>query len=324
MVEKKFSIIIPVYNGGKYLERCLVSVLKQDLSSDEYEVIVVDDGSSDGTKEILRVYSHRFPNLNVITKLHSGVGEARNCGCQKAIGKYFLFVDADDRIKANTLQQIYKVLEEEALDILVMAYRYLDNEGELQKEFNYISKRMDMFTDVRTGMDFMQKCLPPVVWASAYRASYWQEYNFSFLSIRHEDEELIPRVFYYAKRVKLLPINFYYYYRNSDSFMMNYNNEACLSMIQAMESLDCFRKECVKDKMADYFLQDWVAKRLLMAFKRGIRCGASRRIQEEMLEQMKNKGLMPLSRRKKGFHVFMYRYTPDLFITYYRIKLEKR
>lgn len=324
MVEKKFSIIIPVYNAGKYLERCLVSVLKQDLSSDEYEVIVVDDGSSDGTKEILRVYSHRFSNLNVITRLHSGVGEARNCGCQKAIGKYFLFVDADDRIKANTLQQIYNVLEEEALDILVMAYRYLDNEGELQKEFNYIPKRMDMFVDVRTGMDFMQKCLPPVVWASAYRASYWQEYNFSFLSIRHEDEELIPRVFYYAKRVKLLPINFYYYYRNSDSFMMNYNNEACLSMIQAMESLNHFRQNEVKDSIVSIFIDNLIAKKLLMAFKRGIRCGASVSIQKRMIEQMKKRKIEPLPQGKRGFHAFLYRFLPALFIIYYRIKLKRR
>jgi len=96
MAEIKMSIIVPAYNAEKYLERCLDSLVNQDLSTKEYEVIVINDGSTDRTGAILHEYSNRYSYFHCITVENSGVSEARNYGCRKAKGKYFLFVDADD------------------------------------------------------------------------------------------------------------------------------------------------------------------------------------------------------------------------------------
>lgn len=320
MAEKKMSIIIPAYNAERYLERCLVSLLQQDMSSDEYEIIVINDGSTDKTENILYSYSTRYSNLIYVTVENRGVSEARNYGCQKAIGKYFLFVDADDWIQDNVLCKIYEALEKDNLDILVMDYHHWGDSGELPKEFGHIPDSIKADSKISSGTDFMQKYMPRAVWGNAYRMDFWKEHTFSFLPIRHEDEELIPRVFYYAARVKFLPVTFYYYYRNSDSFMMNYYGQACFSMLQAMESLNAFRQKYIDDKDLDLFLKNLIAKRLLTAFRKGISFGAPKSVQREMIKKMKAKGLTPLSQEKRGIREIMYRYFPDMFIFYYRIK----
>jgi glycosyltransferase involved in cell wall biosynthesis len=323
MAEVKISIIVPAYNAEKYLERCVTSLLKQDLSSDEYEIIVINDGSTDRTGIILDEYSNRFPNLNCITVPNGGVSEARNRGCKEARGKYFLFVDADDWIQTNVLQAIYESLEKDDLDVLVMDFQYWGEKGELPKDFNQLPENHSLDAEVLSGNNFMQRFLPRVVWCNAYRTDFWREHNLSFLPIRHEDEEIIPKIFYYAKRVRFLPVKFYCYYKNQDSFMMNYDERACFYMLQAMESLDAFRQECVKDKDLNLFLKNLIAKRLLTTFRRGIRWGMPASVQREMISGMKERGFAPLPKGKGFIRTFLYNHCPSLFIAYYRAK-EKR
>lgn len=323
MDEVKISIIVPAYNAEKYLERCLDSLVKQDLSADEYEIIVINDGSTDRTEDILHEYSNRYSHIHCTTVKNSGVSEARNYGCREAKGKYFLFVDADDWIQSNILQYIYDSLEKDELDILVMDFQYWGEKGKLPKDFNKISDREILSFKVLSGVDFMQRFLPQVVWCNAYRTSFWRENNLEFLPIRHEDEEIIPRIFFYAKRIKFSSIVFYHYYKNPDSFMMNYDEHASLYMLQAMESLDDFRKKCVKDENLNLFFKNLIAKRLLTTFRRGVRLGIPASFQHEMIMQMKAKGLTPLSKDKGVIRVFLYNHFPSLFIAYYRSK-EKR
>ena len=101
------SIIIPIYNDEKYLEECLDSCLLQDISDEDYEIICVDDGSTDRTPEILRDYERKNSNVNVIFKQHgSKYGDGRNVGLEYAEGDYVWFVDHDDLIEENVLSQL--------------------------------------------------------------------------------------------------------------------------------------------------------------------------------------------------------------------------
>lgn len=320
----KFSIIVPAYNAERHLERCLKSLLNQDLPLDEYEIIVVNDGSMDRTGEILDDYSKHFSNLYHLMIENSGVGVARNYGCEKAVGKYFLFVDADDWIKANVLQEIYETLEGDALDVLVMDYRYWECDKEIPKTFNFIPENKSLDAEVFSGLCFMQEFLPQVVWSSAYRATFWKEHNLSFLPIRHEDEEIIPRIFFYAKRVKVLPLKFYNYQKNPDSFMMNYSDNACFYMIQAMESLDIFRQKNVRDDRLDAYFRNLITERLFAAFLRGVQFGVSTKSLYEMISSMKEKKFVLLPKRKGFLHTFLYYHLPLLFIAYYRLKKRRK
>ena len=100
------SFIIPVYNGETYLSECLDSLLRQGIPLEEYEIIVVDDGSTDGTDEILANYCACISNIRRYTQNHLGVSAARNLGLQEAQGDYVWFVDADDFIQDNALLEL--------------------------------------------------------------------------------------------------------------------------------------------------------------------------------------------------------------------------
>lgn len=121
------SFIVPVYNVEKYLEECLDSLLEQDIPHEEYEIVCVNDGSTDGSLDILRRYEEKFSNICVIDQENSGVCVARNTGMDAAQGEYIWFVDSDDRIHSNILAVLRKKLTEQLCDRLVIGcYQFED------------------------------------------------------------------------------------------------------------------------------------------------------------------------------------------------------
>ena len=110
------SFIVPVFNTERYLPQCLDSLLAQD--DQDYEIICVNDGSTDGSADILASYAHSHPNLVVIHQPNSGVATARNAGLAAARGQYIWFVDSDDLIRENALSMLARALEEVDCDLL--------------------------------------------------------------------------------------------------------------------------------------------------------------------------------------------------------------
>lgn len=320
-MEKKFSFIVPAYNAAKYLGRCLDSLLDQDLPADEYEIVVVDDGSTDDTRGVLQRYARQAPNVRAFFTENRGVGEARNYACTQAEGKYFTFVDADDWVRPRSLRQLYGQMEAERLDLLVLNFRYWNDQGELPRLLHYTDRCRDGQPPL-SGAQFMRRCLPPVVWGIVYRTAFWRTQGLRFLPIRHEDEELMPRALYLAERVNFCSMGFYNYYQNPSSFMMNYDPRSCLYMLEAMRSVDAFREQRVKGEEMDAFFRNLVSRNLLKALKRSIRCGAPLSAQLEAVTRMKTCGLSPLPRGKSFFYAFLYRLSPEWFVRFYRFRLK--
>ena len=114
------SIVIPVYNTVKYLRECLDSCLAQDIPASEYEIICVDDGSTDNSPQIIDEYAARFPNVVAIHQANGGVSTARNTGIDHAKGEYIWFVDSDDYILENSLGEIQKLSLLESPDLIML------------------------------------------------------------------------------------------------------------------------------------------------------------------------------------------------------------
>lgn len=125
----RLSIIVPVYNGEVYVESCIHSLCKQGISDDEYEILLVDDGSLDGTANILKNLSEKYPALIVLKQQNGGVSKARNLAIQHARGSYILPVDADDILRENCLEEVLKYVEEANHDIVVAGFSIRNNEG---------------------------------------------------------------------------------------------------------------------------------------------------------------------------------------------------
>ena len=134
------SFIVPVYNVEEYLEECLDSLVQQDIPYDEYEIICIDDGSTDKSGEILDDYAKKYNNIIVIHKENGGVSSARNCGIDIARGKYIWFVDADDFIRKNCLSAVKSKIEENKYDT-IRIWLYSFNHGE-KITFDNITQNM--------------------------------------------------------------------------------------------------------------------------------------------------------------------------------------
>ena len=114
----KLSVIIPVYNTKNYIKECLDSVLNQTL--EEIEIIVVDDGSTDGSADIIKEYAQNHPQkIKAFFKENGGQATARNLALQKSNGEYLGFVDSDDWIDSDMYEKMYKTAKEENADIVI-------------------------------------------------------------------------------------------------------------------------------------------------------------------------------------------------------------
>ena len=114
------SLIVPVYNTAPYLAECLDSMLDQNISGNDYEIVCVNDGSTDGSLEILRDYEARYPNVVVVDKENGGVATARNAGLDAARGEYIWFFDSDDVMHPNVLGQICSMAVQRRADRLTI------------------------------------------------------------------------------------------------------------------------------------------------------------------------------------------------------------
>ena len=128
----RFSIVVPVYQAEKYLEECICSILKQEKES--WELILVDDGASDGSPEICDRYAGKYPQIKVLHQQNTGPLLARCRGFEKAKGTYLLSLDADDRLSEQALKRLDETLDQEDADILIFGYQRLDEDCKKKKQ----------------------------------------------------------------------------------------------------------------------------------------------------------------------------------------------
>lgn len=207
----KVSIIVPVYNVEKYIKVCLDSLLSQTLK--EIEIIIVNDGSTDTSLEIIQQYKSKFnEKIIVINKQNGGQSSARNMGYKHSKGEYIGFVDADDFVDSSMYYEMYKEVKEHDLDIVQCMYlNWYEDKIEKNHRYNFL----DHDTDVMTGREYFQ--LDPAVGPcdKLYKKNFLDRINFEFKEgIFAEDALVIPQVFYWADKVKYINKVLYYYRRN--------------------------------------------------------------------------------------------------------------
>ena len=135
----KLSIIIPVYNAEKYLHKCLESVFVQEMPLGDYEVIAVDDGSTDSSLKILENFKEKYHNLNVISQKNQGEAGARNTALKIAKGDFITFLDNDDYYNPDTLVKALDKIEKENLDILYLAIHHISEEYQYLNSLPHLS-----------------------------------------------------------------------------------------------------------------------------------------------------------------------------------------
>lgn len=147
----RISVIIPIYNTEEYLEECLESILAQTVPF--YEIILINDGSTDKSAEICKSYCVRYSNIRLVEQSNQGQGNARNRGIQMASGDYIVFIDSDDKVFENMNETIIKNLSQNPVDVLYFSADIKDDIGTYSEKNDYI-RRNDICDMTLTGVDF--------------------------------------------------------------------------------------------------------------------------------------------------------------------------
>lgn len=182
----KVSIIIPVYNAEKYLGKCLESLLSQTLQ--EMEIICVDDGSSDGSPEILKRFQERDGRVRILTQENQYAGAARNNGMKEAQGEYLLFLDADDFFENTLLEKVYNQGKKMEADIVLFgAKQYNDKTGIVSPASWYFKRdalpRENPFSGKTENTDVFA-IVTPAPGQSFSEESLWKNRDFLFRGFR--------------------------------------------------------------------------------------------------------------------------------------------
>lgn len=159
---KILSIIIPVYNVEKYLNRCLDSIIMQDR--DNCEVILVDDGSQDNCPYICDDYARKFSDIKVIHQRNGGLSKARNVGMSIADGEYIMFVDSDDWIERECINRFKKIINSHRPDVIMGKAWVVDNAGDKKNKLNYFINEgyysIDAFFQFQKNRSMFSACAP--------------------------------------------------------------------------------------------------------------------------------------------------------------------
>ena len=240
----KVSIIVPVYNVEKYLEKCLDSLVSQTFKN--YEIIVVNDGSTDNSQEIINKYKLKYPNLfKTYIKENGGLSDARNYGIEKATGDYIMFIDSDDYISKDMSEKLYNSIITNKSDMAICNFIRINSNGKEIKNYNYNLGTTTILKDKRIMLNQPTAC-----------NKIYKKDLFAFLKFDkgkyYEDLRLINKLYLKCKKISFIDDFCYFYIERSNSIMKDSNIKKNLEIIDAIQSLkDFYTKEKQYDNFRD-------------------------------------------------------------------------
>ena len=208
----ELSVVLAVYNAKAFIRNAIEGVLAQTFS--DFELLIVDDGSSDGTGEICDEYAKHDACIRVFHEQHLGVAHARQIAIDNAIGKYILHIDADDHTSPTMLEEMWRAAEDADADLLICDYKEcIDNEVTL------ISQCPTSLHPAAVADDLLERRLFGALWNKLFRASCVKESNIKFhqdLDLR-EDIVFVLDMLPHIEHITYLPQAFYTYDRRANA-----------------------------------------------------------------------------------------------------------
>jgi len=248
------SIIIPLYNTERYIDECLSSIIDSDIAECEYEIIVIDDGSTDYSPTIVKSYCVKHPNIFLFRQDNQGVSIARMNGISLAKGSYIWFIDSDDYLEPNALKKMLHIITEHPVDLIVNPL-ILQYENGLRVLYN--SEHCQQEGDIM-GKQFLQRtpvsiCPPQFVFKKdliKHPALYFPK------EIRHEDEYFCRVLQYISTKAFISSTPLYVYRQWGGSYMKVSGIQSLYDMVSIYRHLDRFEKEYVESQDRAWFHKD--------------------------------------------------------------------
>ena len=251
----KLSIVVPMYNSEKYIGNCLNSLLNQEIPSKNYEIIVVNDGSTDNGEQIVRDYQSKNDNIKVVTVKNGGQSYARNIGIDSANGDYIFFVDSDDYISYNSISKVLEKTIKNNLDMMFFDLKRVEDNSKIKGDYNN-----DNEVKIIDGIEyFANNNVNNGPWHFFISKKFIEKNNLKFVEGRFcEDGMFLISCIFAAKRVSKCNTDIYRYVVRKNSTTTKKSKEHLIKMIDdfmyAINYINDFYKIAVKNNYPDQFL----------------------------------------------------------------------
>jgi len=232
MEKDLISIVVPIYNVEKYLKKCIDSIISQTYTN--LEIILIDDGSPDNCGKICDEYAQKDSRIKVIHKENAGVSQARNVGLDNASGKYITFVDSDDYIECEHIENLYNALKENNTQISQCNILKVNDKKEVLEKLGYKESQIKSTKEILKesfGQHWVENA---VVWNKIYDKKIFEGIRYPIGKI-HEDEFVIYKVLYKVDKIALINEYSYNYRKNKNSIMGRRFNVERFDILNAFE-----------------------------------------------------------------------------------------
>lgn len=225
------SVIVPVYNVEKYLEKCLNSLVNQTLEN--IEIIVVNDGTKDNSEKIIEKFKEMYPEKIVyLKKGNGGLSDARNYGMPYAKGEYIAFLDSDDYVEKDMYKEMYEIAKKEDSDMV-----------ECDFIWEYPNKSKEDIGKIYNGKKEMIEKVRVVAWNKLIKKSFLEETQIQFpKGLRYEDIEFTYKLIPYLNKVSFLKKTFIHYTQRENS-ISNMQNEKTGEIFTVLDNVIEYYKE---------------------------------------------------------------------------------
>lgn len=225
----KFSLLVPIYNGEKFLDCLFESFLKQDIPIDEYEIVCIDDCSNDNSIGVIKEYQKKYPNIKLlVNEKNSRAATNVNRLVEVAKGKYLWLVGQDDYIEPNCLGMLWEKMENSQLDVLLFNYDKVDEKEKIIKEFKVFGSvekvaGLDYIREQFKDRDYCSYILG-YGWRAIYKTDYWRKNGIRCVDgMNYDDTVVLLKAIVYANAVSSIEDIMYHYRVNAGSITYTEN-----------------------------------------------------------------------------------------------------
>ena len=306
------TIIVPVYNIENYLKKCIDSLFVQDIDTNTYEVIAVNDGSTDNSLTILESLKKQYgKSIKIITQKNQGLSGARNTAIDKASGDYILFVDSDDYILKNTLKNLINIAKHNDLDILEFGAKGITPDNKIV----YTSKNSTN-NNVLTGEQYIAN----IEYMSSacnklYKRKFLNKYNLKFMKgVYIEDIEFNTRTVFKADKVQAIETIVAHFLQREGSITRANNLSKTMKMINdiytVLTSINSFNENEIKQNSIAYVpIKQRTCSLITTMLIRVLKDINDYKVKKDIFLKLKQQNLYPIpyttgSKKKDKFRLF--------------------
>lgn len=311
---KKISIIIPIFNGEKYLEKCIVSILNQTYKN--FELILVDDGSTDSSYEICNNYYQLDNRIQLYTQNNMGVSAARNKGIRSSIGDLILFIDCDDWINNDALEIIVQNTNKYDAQMYLYSYYFIDEKKK------YIFNSNNLIINNNEALEELLKFkFSTSLWMCVYKREaifgiflnekihYWEDYEYQF------------RVLLKINKIYIFDGGYYHHRNNEESITHQNINEKKISCLVIPDQIKYMLK-CNYPKLTEYIF--FIQAKFLISILGGYIYSIHEEKYCRLIKQNVRKSILNILRDKKicfktKFYLSISAINPNLFCVLYKV-----